>query len=142
MDPATVKDLEYYLSHYWSLLAVAFIVYFGGLGAKRLVAVWVPPKTPRDKQPTWYLLWASTIDWHPMVVGGLLGAVPWPVPWYVSSWYARVLMFAAIGAISGQLYRAVKRSLELIPELIRARFGAGGGGGASSDPGALPGGDE
>jgi hypothetical protein len=143
MDPATVKDVEYYLAHYWSLLAVSVIVYLGGIAVSRVLRIWVPAGTPESQQPIWFRLWDSTKDWHPIGVGGLLGLIPFPTPEFITLWYVRVLWFAGVGAISGQIYRAATKTIALVPDIVRSKFASSSNGSKSpstppEDPGALP----
>jgi hypothetical protein len=116
---ANSKDLWFYLLQIWSSIVVGVIVYLGGVSAKRVVHIWVPRDTPEPRQPTWFRLWAATLDWHPVAVGGLLGLVPWPSPDFLHHWWVRVLWFAGVGAVCGQIYRAVKTALDGLPALVR-----------------------
>ena len=122
---ATDKDLSAYVSELWSTLAVAVAIYLGGVSAKKVVRVYVPVTTPERLQPMWFRLWFATIDWHPVLVGGLLGVVPWPVPDFIGHWWFRMLWFAGVGGLCGQLYRAVKNTFDAIPEFVRKRLGLG-----------------
>lgn len=121
---ASSKDLLFYVAQIWSSLVVAIVVYLGGVSAKRVVQIWVPKNTPEAQQPRWYRLWEATLDWHPVAVGGLLGLVPWPVPQFILHWWVRVLWFMGIGAVCGQIYRAVKTAFDGVPALIRQLFSA------------------
>ena len=116
---ASTKDLFYYLAQIWSTIVVGLIVYLGGVSAKRLTKIWVPASIPEARQPMWFRLWHATIDWHPVFVAGLVGLVPWPVPEFIRHWWVRVLWFMGVGAVSGQLYKAMQRTFESVPGLVR-----------------------
>jgi len=123
MNPSDEKDLYFYFGQFWPVAAVGVIIYLGGEAAKKVVHIWVPQGTEANKQPFWYKLWYATIDWHPILVGGLLGAIPWPVPTFVMHWWVRMLWFALVGACSGQIYRSIKKSFDMLPELARKKAG-------------------
>lgn len=121
---ASSKDLLFYVEQIWSSLVCAIVIYLGGVSAKRVVHIWVPKGTPEAQQPKWYRLWEATIDWHPVAVGGLLGLIPWPAPQFIMHWWARVLWFMGVGAVCGQVYRAVKTAFDGVPSLIKQLFSA------------------
>lgn len=117
------KDVLWYVSQVWSSLVVGLIVYLGGVSVSKLTRIWVPIQKPLSATPVWFQLWHATKDWHPVLVAGTIGLIPWPVPVFIHHWWARVLWFMGVGAICGHLYAAVKRTLEAIPELVRKRMG-------------------
>lgn len=119
----------YWITQFWSFVGVAFGVYLGGVAAKRIATTLGYEKRPEEQQPILYRLWVATLRSHPFIVGCLCGLVPGiPAPeWVPDSWPARMLWYGIAGAVSGQLYGAVKDAWAQIPALFRAvlskRFG-------------------
>jgi hypothetical protein len=48
--------------------------------------------------------------------------VPWPSPDFLHHWWVRVLWFAGVGAVCGQIYRIVQTAFDGLPALLRQIF--------------------
>lgn len=112
-----------------------------GSGREPSVPVRVHVKLEQDTRlPWWFRLWYATMAVHPVLVGGVVGLLPLPVPAFcgtVGGSAASILWFAGAGAVSGQLYEIVRRTAEMVPGLVRSYFGgapASSGGGTVSAP--------
>lgn len=112
-----------------------------GEGREPSVAVRVHAKLEQDRRlPGWFRLWYATLAFHPVLVGGVVGLFPLPVPAFcgsVGGTPASILWFMGAGAVSGQLYEIVRRTAEMVPGLIRSYFGgsSSSGGTVSAPPG-------
>jgi len=115
----------WWLTQLWSWVAVGLVVATGGVAAKRLALVLVPASIPEKDQPRWYKLWRSTIRWHPVMVGALIGLAPGlPVAaWVPDSPVARAFWFGVAGAVSGQLYAALKDLPSIVRTFVSQRLG-------------------
>lgn len=146
-DSEVQSKILFFFEQFWSFLAVSIGVAFGGIAAKRVVAVLVPaerkvaaaestggPGGPYRSSaaeivtdpglPLWYRLWRATIAMHPVLVGGLTGLAPLPAAtWVPDSTAAHMLWFGLAGALSGQVYEIGKRLSEVIPAVVRQRLG-------------------
>lgn len=143
-NPDTSSKILDFLRQFWSFLAVSLGVAFGGIAAKRVVAVFVPAEKQVEaaeatkgaghrsaadiatdpKLPLWYRLWRATISMHPVIVGALVGLTPIPIAnWVPDGSAAHMLWFGLAGAVSGQVFEIGKRISEIIPALIRQKLG-------------------
>lgn len=122
MDEISTSKVVYWITQFWSFFGVVFGVYLGGEAAKRALGSLGYDKLPEDKQPRLYRLWYMTLPWHPFLVGSLCGLIPsLPVAvWVPDAWPSRMLWFGIAGAVSGQLYAAMKRTWSQIPGIVRA----------------------
>jgi hypothetical protein len=144
-NPDTSSKILDFLRQFWSFLAVSIAVAFGGIAAKRIVAVFVPAERQVEaaeaskngvghrsaaeiatdpKLPLWYRLWRATISVHPVLVGGFAGLAPIPTAnWVPDGSAGHMLWFGLAGAVSGQVFEIGKRTAEIIPALIRQKLG-------------------
>jgi hypothetical protein len=115
----------WWLTQLWSWVAVGLVVATGGVAAKRLALVLVPATVPPEKQPFWYKLWRSTIRWHPTMVGALIGLAPGlpAAAWVPDSPVAKAFWFGTAGAVSGQLYAALKDLPDTVRMFVSQRLG-------------------
>lgn len=122
MDEIESGKVVYWITQFWSFFGVVAGVYLGGEAAKRIMGMLEYAKRPEDQRPLGYRLWESTLPWHPFLVGSLCGLVP-SLPaaaWVPNVWPARMLWFGIAGAVSGQLYEAVKKTWQQVPGVFRA----------------------
>jgi hypothetical protein len=115
----------YWFTQFWSWLAVALIVSTGGVAAKRVALALVPVTTPDDKKPKWFKIWQTTIRWHPVFVGSLMGVVPGlpAAEWVPDNFMARAVWFGMAGAMSGQIYAALKDLPTVLKLFVSKKLG-------------------
>lgn len=125
MDEVHASKMVYWITQFWSFFGVVFGVYLGGEVAKRVASALGYAKRPESEQPWLYRVWSLTLPWHPFVVGSFCGLVPGlPVAeWVPGEWPARMLWFGIAGAVSGQIYTAIKRTWSLVPRAAAKRLG-------------------
>lgn len=138
MEPSDEKDFIYYVTQFWSFLAVGLVVYIGGLSTKRLMRLIVKPGTPEEERPTWYRVWDDTQRWQIVLLASCFGFVP-SIPvavWVPDITVARMMWFAFAGAVCGHLYAAIKDLGKSFPDMVRSflqqRFGFTMGSGSAS----------
>ncbi len=116
------EKVVYWITQFWSFLGVVFAVYLGGEVVKRVIALFGFSKKPEAEQPLLFRAWSATMPWHPFCVGSLCGLIPGlpAAEWVPDVWPSRMLWFGIAGAVSGQLYEALKRTWSEVPGVARA----------------------
>lgn len=122
MDDIESSKVVYWITQFWSFFGVVAGVYLGGEAAKRIMGALGYAKRPEEQRPFAYRIWESTMPWHPFLVGSLCGLLPGlpAAAWVPDAWPARMLWFGIAGAVSGQLYEAMKKTWQQVPGIFRA----------------------
>jgi len=112
------------VAQYWSFVVVAVFVYLLGESGKRL-AFWMKLRTPTGvPTPDTFLahVYDVSLPVQPLIAGALFGFVPLPVPaWVGEDLVAHCGWFLLAGALCGQVYEAIKRTIWKTAEIKSQR---------------------